>query len=154
VSCIVQYSAVAGGQKTSLQVVAWPYKGKPGKISVFRDSPSATAWVRAQITFRHIDNLFLVMFRAKGSATKGDTLHLAIDQVTDTDIHLDSCWSPGGGPAREVWGPVAVLRVQIIQIVCCINIRCSYDLHQTLRIPVVLLRPSFVRPSAKIAITQ
>lgn len=70
-----------GGRKTSLQVVAWPYKGKPGKISVFRDSPSATAWVRAQITFRHIDNVFLVMFRAGGPTTKGDKLHLAIDQV-------------------------------------------------------------------------
>jgi len=69
------------GRKTSLQVVAWPYKGKPGKISVFRDSPSDMAWVRAQITFRHIDNFFLVMFRAGGPATKTDSLHLALDQV-------------------------------------------------------------------------
>jgi len=71
-----------GGRKSSLQVVAWPYRGKPGKISVFRDSPSASAWVRAQITFRHIDNFFLVMFRAGGPATKDDSLHLALDQVT------------------------------------------------------------------------
>ena len=76
-------------------MVAWPYRGKPGKISVFRDSPSASAWVstlqgacdisvmqvRAQITFRHIDNFFLVMFRAGGPATKDDSLHLALDQV-------------------------------------------------------------------------
>jgi len=70
-----------GGRKTSLQVVAWPYRGKPGKISVFRDSPSDLAWVRAQITFRHIDNFFLVMFRAGGPTTRSDSLHLALDQV-------------------------------------------------------------------------
>ena len=45
--------------------------------------------VRAQITFRHIDNFFLVMFRAGGPATKTDSLHLALDQV-----HLCLCpWS-------------------------------------------------------------
>lgn len=69
------------GHKSSLQVVAWPYRGKPGKISVFRDSPSASAWVRAQITFRKIDNFFLIMFRAGGPATKGDQLYIALDQV-------------------------------------------------------------------------
>jgi len=70
------------GNKSSLQVVAWPFRGKPGKISVFRDSPPSKAWVRAQITFRKIDNVFLVMFRAGGPATRGDKLHIALDQVT------------------------------------------------------------------------
>lgn len=69
------------GHKSSLQVVAWPFRGKPGKISVFRDSPASLAWVRAQITFRNIDNMFLVMFRAGGPATRRDTLHLALDQI-------------------------------------------------------------------------
>ena len=38
------------------QVVAWPYRGKPGKISVFRDSPSDLAWVRFSL-FRSDLNL-------------------------------------------------------------------------------------------------
>jgi len=71
----------SSGNKSSLTVIAWPYKGKPGKISVFRDSPSKSAWVRAQITFRNIDNYFLVMFRAGGPATREDILHVAVDDV-------------------------------------------------------------------------
>lgn len=69
------------GHKSSLQVVAWPFQGKPGKISVFRDSPTSLKWVRAQLTFRKIDNIFLLMFRAGGPATRGDSLYLALDQV-------------------------------------------------------------------------
>lgn len=69
------------GRKSSLQAVVWPYRGKPGKISVFRDSPRTGGWVRAQITFRKIDTYFLVMFRAGGPSTKTDSIHMAIDQV-------------------------------------------------------------------------
>ena len=108
----------AGGRKSSLQVVAWPYRGKPGKISVFRDSPSASTWViplhqacyisilqvRAQITFRHIDNFFLVMFRAGGPATKGDSLHLALDQVLPDVRRSDPALRPGEGAAGQVPG--------------------------------------------------
>ena len=42
---------------------------KPGRISVFRDSDEA-AWLRAEITFRNVDKVFIVMFRAGGPATK------------------------------------------------------------------------------------
>lgn len=69
------------GRKSSLSVVAWPFRGKPGKISVFRDSPDKASWVRAQITFRKVDNFFLVMFRAGGPSTRRDVLHLAVDEV-------------------------------------------------------------------------
>jgi len=68
-----------GGYKSSIQVVAWPYRGKPGRISVFRDSHED--WVQAQITFRNIDNFFLVMFRAGGPATRGDSLYIALDDI-------------------------------------------------------------------------
>ena len=50
-------------------------------VSVFRDSPGQAAWVRAQITFRKIDNEFLVMFRARGPATRDDILRIALDDV-------------------------------------------------------------------------
>ena len=71
----------SAANKSSLTVIAWPFRGKPGTISVFRDSPSSSAWVRAQITFRKIDNYFLVMFRAGGPATREDVLHIAVDDV-------------------------------------------------------------------------
>ena len=73
-------SYVLAGNKSALTVIAWPFRGKPGKISVFRDSPGR-AWVRAQITFRKIDNYFLIMFRAGGPATREDILHIAVDDV-------------------------------------------------------------------------
>eukprot|EP00092_Neocalanus_flemingeri_P017311 GFUD01018723.1.p1 GENE.GFUD01018723.1~~GFUD01018723.1.p1 ORF type:complete len:419 (+),score=119.43 GFUD01018723.1:73-1257(+) len=71
----------SSGNKSALTVIAWPFRGKPGKISVFRDSPGQSAWVRAQITFRKIDNYFLVVFRAGGPATREDVLHVAVDDV-------------------------------------------------------------------------
>ena len=69
------------GYKSALTAIAWPYRGKPGKISVFRDSPGLDAWVRAQITFRKLDNYFLVMFRAGGPAFQEDMLYIALDDV-------------------------------------------------------------------------
>ena len=73
------------GYKSALTAIAWPYRGKPGKISVFRDSPGVDGWVRAQITFRQIDNYFLVMFRAGGPPTREDVLYLAVDEVEVTE---------------------------------------------------------------------
>jgi len=71
----------AAGYKSALTAIAWPFRGKPGKIAVFRDSPGQAAWVRAQITFRKLDNYFLVMFRAGGPATREDMLTIAVDEV-------------------------------------------------------------------------
>jgi len=72
------------GRKSSLSVVAWPYRGKPGRISVFKDSPDPSKWVKAQITFRKVDNNFLLMFRGGGPSTTKDNLHLAVDQIKIT----------------------------------------------------------------------
>jgi len=72
------------GRKSSLSVVAWPYRGKPGRISVFKDSPDSSKWVKAQITFRKVDNNFLLMFRGGGPSTTKDNLHLAVDQIKIT----------------------------------------------------------------------
>ena len=32
--------------------MAWPFKGKPGKINIIRDSPDPGTWIRAQVTYR------------------------------------------------------------------------------------------------------
>ena len=45
----------------------WPQE-KPGRISVFRDSEEA--WLKAEISFRNVNKVFIVMFRAGGPATK------------------------------------------------------------------------------------
>lgn len=63
-----------------MQVVAWPYNGRPGKVNVMRSSPSAATWIRAQVTFRKVDNFFVVLFRAV--APKGDNMYLAVDDVS------------------------------------------------------------------------
>jgi len=83
VACLhFRYKKYSGaGYKSALTAIAWPYRGKPGKISVFRDSPGLDAWVRAQITFRKLDNYFLVMFRAGGPAFQEDMLYIALDDV-------------------------------------------------------------------------
>ena len=61
--------------------MVWPYKEKPGKISVFRDSPGVSRWMSAAITFRNVDQYFLLLFRTGGPATKRDFLYLAVDDV-------------------------------------------------------------------------
>jgi hypothetical protein len=71
------------GEKAPLQVLAWPFRGRPGKINIFRDSPDRSTWIRAQVTYRNIDNFFLIMFRGAGS-TRYDNLHLAVDDITVT----------------------------------------------------------------------
>ena len=61
--------------------MVWPYKEKPGKISVFRDSPGVSRWMSASITFRNVENSFILLFRGGGPATKADYLYLAVDDV-------------------------------------------------------------------------
>ena len=63
---------------------AWPRRGKPGRVNVAQDSPDAFTWVRAQVTFRNVDQQFLVMFRVKNKAEEGRLL-LAVDDVTVTE---------------------------------------------------------------------
>ena len=67
--------------------MVWPYKEKPGKISVFRDSPGVSRWMSAEITFRNVDKYFLLLFRTGGPATKNDFLYLAVDDVNVVEGH-------------------------------------------------------------------
>lgn len=79
-----RYKKFSKGEPVNLNVLAWPFRGKPGKISIARDSPDRATWIRAQVTYRNIDNYFLVMFRSHGPATASGRLYLAIDDVTIT----------------------------------------------------------------------
>jgi len=70
------------GKSVPMNVLAWPYNGRPGKVSILRDSPDLSTWIRAQVTFRNIENFFLMMVKSEGP-NKGQ-LHLAIDDITVT----------------------------------------------------------------------
>ena len=80
---------VSAGHKSALTVLVWPYQDKPGKISVFRDSPSASSWLQAEITFRNVKNIFLVMCRGGGPTTRKDALYLAVDDVVVSSGQCD-----------------------------------------------------------------
>ena len=87
-----------------LTVFAWPRKGRPGRVAVVQDSPDQFTWVRAQaslnkftckvnvlestiilqVTFRNVDQQFLVMFRVKNKASEEDLL-VAVDDVIVTE---------------------------------------------------------------------
>jgi len=67
------------GSKSSLTVLAWPNRGKPGKVTIQQDSPDSATWVRAQVTFKNVDRQFLLMMRARGPRT--GRLELAVDSV-------------------------------------------------------------------------
>ena len=68
-----------GGGKTVLTVLAWPNRGKPGKVKIQQDGPDAATWVRAQVTFKNVDRQFLLMLRARGP--RSGSLVLAVDSV-------------------------------------------------------------------------
>ena len=68
-----------GGSKTTLTVLAWPNRGKPGKVKIQQDSPDGETWVRAQVTFKNVDRQFLLMLRARGP--RAGRLLLAVDTV-------------------------------------------------------------------------
>ena len=73
---------MAEGSKTSLTVLAWPNRGKPGKVTIEQDSPDGETWVRAQVTFKNVDRQFLLMMRARGPRV--GRLVLAVDSVLVT----------------------------------------------------------------------
>ena len=52
-------------------------------MNIQRDSPSANTWIRAQVTFRKVDNFFVILFRAVSPATK--KLAIALDDVNVED---------------------------------------------------------------------
>jgi len=72
------------GSSNQLTVLAWPYRGKPGKVSISQESPDRDTWVRAQVTFKNVDRDFLLMFRARGPRARAASLTLAVDRVVVT----------------------------------------------------------------------
>ena len=75
---------ISDGSSNQLTVLAWPYRGKPGKVSISQESPDRDTWVRAQVTFKNVDRDFLLMFRARGPRARAASLTLAVDRVVVT----------------------------------------------------------------------
>ena len=74
---------IPDGGNSPLQVLAWPYRGRPGKVNIRRDSPTSDTWIRAQVTFRKVDNFFVILFRAVSPSFK--KLSIALDDVSVRD---------------------------------------------------------------------
>ena len=72
---------ISDGGVHVLTVLAWPNRGKPGKVSIVQDSPDQHTWVRAQVTFKKVDRDFLLMFRAIGPKEETGRLILGLDDV-------------------------------------------------------------------------
>jgi len=86
VACLdFRYKKFSTGDSVPLTVLAWPYKGKPGKVRILRDSPDPNTWIRAQVTYRNINNYFLVMLKSSGPQNLLARILLAIDDVTITE---------------------------------------------------------------------
>ena len=64
-----------------LQVISWPRKSSPAKVSVFKDSSDTNTWLKAKLMLRNLNKQFLVMFRARGPSVRGGSLHIAVDDV-------------------------------------------------------------------------
>merc|ERR1719350_2633466 len=79
----------SGGSSSVLTVFAWPRKGRPGRVAVVQDSPDQFTWVRAQVTFRNVEEQFLVMIRVKNKASEEDLL-VAVDDVLVTEGSCES----------------------------------------------------------------
>ena len=48
-----------------------------------RDSPTSNTWIRAQVTFRKVNNFFVILFRATSPNAK--KLFIALDDVSVDD---------------------------------------------------------------------
>jgi len=69
--------------KTPLEVLAWPFRGRPGKVNIQRDSPNENSWIRAEVTFRRVENFFVILFRATSPSAR--KLFVALDDVSVKD---------------------------------------------------------------------
>ncbi|CAB4054685.1 CRISP [Lepeophtheirus salmonis] len=78
VACLSFRYKKKGANSLPLKVLAWPYKSRPGVVSIVRNSTSSR-WIRAQITFRKILNFFIITFKANGFGLT--STYLAIDDV-------------------------------------------------------------------------
>ena len=77
-----------GGGRAALQVLAWPLNGRPGKVDVMKSSPRSTTWIKAQITFRKIDNSFIILFRATAPNLK--EMDVSLDDVSVAEGNCDA----------------------------------------------------------------
>jgi len=77
-----------GGGRAALQVLAWPLNGRPGKVDVMKSSPRSTTWIKAQITFRKIDNSFIILFRATAPNLK--EMDVSLDDVSVSEGNCDA----------------------------------------------------------------
>ena len=69
--------------RAPLEVLAWPFRGRPGKVNIQRDSPNEVSWIRAEVTFRRVENFFVILFRATSPTAK--KLYVALDDVSVKD---------------------------------------------------------------------
>lgn len=76
-----KFKKFSTGDSVPLSVLAWPFKGKPGRVTIQRDSPDLSTWIRAQITFRNVDHHFLIMLASSGPGGVLGYNYLAIDDV-------------------------------------------------------------------------
>ena len=79
----VNPTSFSDGGNSPLQVLAWPYRGRPGKVNIQRDSPDGDTWIRAQVTFRKVENFFVILFRASSPGRK--KMFIALDDVSVDD---------------------------------------------------------------------
>lgn len=75
------------GGKSPLEVLAWPYRGRPGKVNILRDSPDSDTWIRAKVTFRKVNNFFVILFRATSPTAK--KMYVALNDVSVEDGACD-----------------------------------------------------------------
>jgi hypothetical protein len=80
-----------------LHLISWPRRSSPAKVSVFKDSPDTTTWMKANIMLRNLDKQFLVMFRTKGPSLRSGSLEIAVD---DVQVVGGGC---GKGRRRRRW---------------------------------------------------
>ena len=68
-------------------MLAWPIHGRPGKVDVQKNSPRSTTWIKAQITFRKINDFFIILFRATAPDLK--EMDVSLDDVSVTEGKCD-----------------------------------------------------------------
>jgi hypothetical protein len=52
-------------------------------VNIQRDSPDDSTWIRAEVTFRRVENFFVILFRASSPDAK--KLYVALDDVSVKD---------------------------------------------------------------------
>jgi len=66
------------GASQPLHLISWPFKASPVVVSLIKDSPHPSSWLRANIVLRNLDRQFLLMLRAEAGAS---SLYITMDDV-------------------------------------------------------------------------